>query len=325
MRSREAARWLVRLHSGREPDIGPKFQRWRDSDPRNAATFERIRRTYEQAALLRHSTNVTARGEALGPRTQQWGLRPAFAAAAALFVIVTIGAFLIRAERSAFAGTEAVMLATKVGEIRQVNLADGSRVTLDTDTRINVQISSSRRRALVTRGRARFQIARGSLPFVVETGTAVISSREGVIDVEQGVGRGRLNVLEGEAEVSPSESAQAPQVALRRGQSLTVGPGEAERIELAPAVADWTRGMLEFDATPLADAVLLANRYSQRRIILIGDLGKLRVTGAFRAGDTVALSRAIAAAFGLSLRHGKDGDLVLSPPTSSQDQKNYRG
>ena len=61
--------------------------------------------------------------------------------------------------------------------------------------------------------------------------------------------------------------------------------------------------MLQFDGTPLPHAVGLANRYSERHIVLAGDLDALRVTGAFRAGDTNGLARALAAAFGLSLEH----------------------
>ena len=60
--------------------------------------------------------------------------------------------------------------------------------------------------------------------------------------------------------------------------------------------------MLEFDGTPLEMAVELANRYSDRKIVIAPDLAALRVTGAFRAGDTRGLARALARAFDLSLR-----------------------
>ena len=76
--------------------------------------------------------------------------------------------------------------------------------------------------------------------------------------------------------------------------------------------SDWTRGMLEFDGTPLAAAVALANRYSEQKIVLEDGLGQLRVTGAFRAGDVAALASALAEAFHLSVMRNEKGNLILS-------------
>lgn len=324
MLSREAANWLARLQSGREPDIQRKFQRWRDSDPRHAAMFERIHRRYEQAALLRHST-VLKRREHEPAGNRQWRARPALAAAAAMVLIVLAGAFLLVHRRTPFAGTEAVMLTTGVGEIRQVDLADGSRVTLDTDTKVDVQIGHSDRHARVQYGRARFHIAEASEPFVVQVDGLTVRTRQGVIDVEQHARQDRLEVLAGAADVRPSDGRAGPNVALGRGKAVTIASGGGERIHVAPPAADWTRGMLQFDRTPLADAVALANRYSACHIILERGLDRFRVTGGFRAGDTLGLSKAIAAAFHLSLRKDKSGDLVLSPTASSADRKNTGG
>src|SRR4051812_44857021 len=54
----------------------------------------------------------------------------------------------------------AVLLTTGVGEIREVPLSDGSKVTLDTVSAVRVDIARGHRRALVERGRARFSVAR---------------------------------------------------------------------------------------------------------------------------------------------------------------------
>jgi len=323
--TREAASWLARLQSGREPGIEAKFERWRDSDPRHAVTFDRILRTYEQAGLLRYSATVRADERELAVHGRERRLRPALAAAAAVVLLLSIGLLLVRSGGAPFAGTEAVMLTTRTGEIRQVRLVDGSKLTLDTDTRVDVQISRSSRRAEVQYGRARFEVANAGGPFVVQIRNIAVETRAGVIDVERDAREARFEVLTGAADVRRSDGAIAPHVSLGRGQSLTVGSSRAPRIGPAQAAADWTRGTLQFDATPLADAVELANRYSPRHIILTGNLGHLRVTGAFRAGDTAGLSDAIAAAFHLSLRRAEDGNFVLSPTAPSEAQKNKGG
>jgi transmembrane sensor len=312
MLRREAAGWLARLQSGRDPDIERKFERWRGADPRHAEAFERVRRSYEQAGLLRQSPAAAAGLRPHAIRRPEWRPRPALAAAAALAVLLPVGVILLRDVSSPFHATEAVMLMTRVGEIRQVDLADGSRVTLDTATRLDVDIGQSRRSARLRYGRARLQVAPSKEPFLVETVTAAIMTRQGVIDVEQVGEEGRVEVLSGAADVHrPDRDGGAP-LALGAGESAMVKPGGAVQKNAVTRGADWTAGMLQFDGTPLADAAALANRYSQRQIVLRGDVNALRVTGAFRAGDTEGLAKALAAAFHLSLRPAADGSLVLS-------------
>ena len=217
------------------------------------------------------------------------------------------------------------MLSTRVGEIRNVQLADGSRITLDTATKLDVEIGRSRRGAHLHHGRVRFRVVRAGEPFVVETSGATISTQEGVLDVEQVGEDGDVRVLAGAADVRPSNPSGAVIVTLAAGEAVAVNPRGTEQKHAAAPAPDWTRGMLQFDATPLADAVALANRYSERHIVLVGDLGALRVTGAFRAGDTAGLAKALKAAFGLTLKQTRDGDLVLSSGRSSSDQDKRGG
>jgi transmembrane sensor len=198
-------------------------------------------------------------------------------------------------------------------------------VTLDTATRIDVEIQRSRRSARLSYGRARFQVVQANTPFVVETASATVTTQHGVIDVEQLGREGQVRVLSGAADVlGPSGSRAAP-VALGAGEGAALEFGNAAPKAAAAPAADWTRGMLQFDGTPLAQAVALANRYSERHVVLAGDLGALRVTGAFRAGDTTGLARALAAAFGLSLKEDPGGDLILSPGATAKDRNNKRG
>jgi transmembrane sensor len=203
------------------------------------------------------------------------------------------------------------MLATSVGEIRQVTLGDGSKVTLDTNTRLNVEIGPSRRRARLTQGRARFRVAPASAPFIIETKAATVSSDGGAMDVDRSEEQSVVNVLAGSAEVRGAG---------RSSFKLRLGPGDgasAAAGKLTPRrepglAADWTRGMLQFDGTPLPVAVAEANRYSERKIVLGNGLDQFRVTGAFRTGDAVGLAKALAAAFHLTLEPDSAGDLVLS-------------
>lgn len=324
MLRREAANWLARLQSGRDSDVEHKFRQWHDADPRHAAAFESVQRSYDQASLLRHSRVVGSRGLEPQVRRTEWTPRRALAAAVAAAVLVPVTVLVVRGGLLPFGSTDRMMLMTAVGEIRQVTLADGSRVTLDTSTRVEVEIGRSRRTAHLRYGRARFQVAQRNTPFIVGTASTTITTRQGVIDVEQIDRKSRVQVLGGAADVRRSDQGPSASIALAAGEGLTVNTAGAEQKAIAPPGPDWTRGMLQFDGTPLADAVALANRYSERHIILVGDLYALKVTGAFRAGDTMGLARALAAAFGLSLQQRADGNLVLSR-SASRSLQNKKG
>ena len=152
MLRREAASWLARLQGGRDPHVERKFDRWY-AEPRHAAAFDRVRSSYEQAGLLRHSATAGSDGNEPMIRGREWRTRPALAAAAAVIVLAPIGALLIRQVAMPFGRSEVLMLMTRVGEIRQVDLADGSRVTLDTTTRVDVEIRRSQRNAHLRYGR----------------------------------------------------------------------------------------------------------------------------------------------------------------------------
>jgi len=70
--------------------------------------------------------------------------------------------------------------------------------------------------------------------------------------------------------------------------------------------------MLQFDATPLPVAIEQANRYSARQILLGPKLDGLTVTGAFHAGDSAGLAKAVAAALDLKLEPLPNGNVLLS-------------
>jgi transmembrane sensor len=318
MLRREAAGWLARLQSGRDPDIGRKFQRWRDADPRHGEAFDRVFRTYEEAGLLRLSPNIRSDQPESDIRKPRWKPVPALAAAAAIIVLVPTGIAFFRSGGLPLVGTDSVMLMTSVGEIKQVDLPDGSKVTLDTATKVEVEIGPARRSARLRYGRARFQVVRAGVPFTVEAKSLTVTADAGVIDVERGARQDRVEVLAGAAEARGPGQDDAPPVTLAAGEGVAVNSGGMEQKRIAAPAADWTRGMLQFDGTPLGEAVALANRYSKRHILLIGDLDALRVTGAFRAGDTAGLATALAEAFGLSLENRADGSLALSRKGASR-------
>jgi transmembrane sensor len=204
----------------------------------------------------------------------------------------------------------AVLLTTDVGEIREVPLSDGSKVTLDTASVVRVEIDRGHRRALVERGRARFSIARQAEPFTIRTANVAIHVSDGLVDVSA-AGEPSVALLAGRAEVIPQTGRAAPAVSFSAPAVVSTSGGvihEAARQQ----GSEWPSGRLSFDHARLADVVAAANRYSEQKIVL-ADRGieNLKVTGVFRAGDTRALAISLARALSLRVEQNARGDFLL--------------
>jgi transmembrane sensor len=310
MLRRDAAAWLARLQSRRDPEIERKFRRWRDRDPAHAEAFERVAASYQQAGLLRYSALASVPAGAPRPASAR-APTYAWAAAAALILLFSAGIYLVLGSGRWTSGTEAVMLSTRIGEIRRISLSDGSKVTLDTATSVEVEIGRMGRRALVKAGRARFEVEKAKRPFVIQAGDSFATAQGAVLDVEKFGNRARVDVLAGSAKIGGS-GARGAELPLAAGETMTAVSGHGVQRHSLGSAPDWTHGMLEFDGTPLAPAVELANRYSKSKIRLSAGLEGLRVTGAFRAGDIRGLANALAEAFHLTVARTSEGNLILS-------------
>jgi transmembrane sensor len=324
MLRREASNWLARLEGGSNGQVEQDFQRWYHADSAHAEAFDRVRQSYASAGLLRHSELARdCSPSSARPRISSPQPRWALAAGIAVALLVP-GAILV--SQGGFSPVQArntVLLATAVGEIRQVALDDGSKVTLDTATKVEVELGRSERRAIVREGRARFEIASDPRPFIVTTASAIVTSGPAVMDVERLPDGARVEVLSGSATASIGSADQnGSPVTVSAGQGFTSGQ-QPRTYNLTSDRSAWTRGMLQFDGTPLAEAVALANRYSDQKIELASGAEQLRVTGAFKAGDSAGFAKGLAHAFDLKLDRTRTGGFILSrQPVSTSKKKN---
>ena len=201
-----------------------------------------------------------------------------------------------------------------VGEIRNVQLSDGSEVTLDTASRVVPDLSPNERRIRLEAGRARFTVAHNPhWPFVVVAGGREIIARGTVFDVRVDGTEVEVSLLEGRVDIQ----------GLRRvGRAVRLAPGDraimhgsaAPQIDVTAEVgANWHQGLISADGMPLAQVLIEANRYSEGKIALADPgLGELKVTGAFRHGDARALAEKLAAALNLAAMPGPGGSVVLT-------------
>jgi transmembrane sensor len=296
----EAAAWVARLHgSDRKGSLEAALRTWLAADPLHARAFELATEAWELGGAL--SAAALPR---IDPARQiesriRW-LTPLLAAA-------VIGGIVLGA---IFYFRDPV-ITTSTGEQRSVTLEDGTRVTLNTDTRLTLHYTQGQRDVRLERGEAFFDVAENSQrPFVVIAGRQSVNALGTAFLVRRNGGEVDVTLVEGKVSVttapmaeSPAGSSPSAAKVLAPGQRLRVA-GSAPTIDQPSieAVTAWRRGEVVLDHTRLADAVEEMNRYSPTKIVLAApESGEIQVSGIFRTGDSARFARAIADTYRLDI------------------------
>ncbi|MCY1438288.1 Protein FecR [compost metagenome] len=185
--------------------------------------------------------------------------------------------------------------ATRVGERRSIDLADGSRVWLNSGSALSVDFSTGERRLALHAGEALFQVAKDpNRPFIVRAGDTEVMAVGTRFDVDSRGAQTRVDVTEGVVQVS--KAASQP-VRLSAGQRLSLDertPAPAvQPLDLDSASA-WQRGKLIFNQRPLGDVLDELERYLPGRIMLTDPaLRAHKVSGVFDLDDPDALLKTL--------------------------------
>jgi transmembrane sensor len=199
---------------------------------------------------------------------------------------------------------------TAAGQQLSVDLADGSRLTLNTDTALVVRYSDSLRQIELLRGEAYFEVAPNKQrPFVVDGGQATARAVGTAYSVRKHADELRVVVSEGTVEVGADNAKAlvhaAEQAEYRQGRLQAVA-----QLDNDDALA-WRRRQTVFHRQPLTQVLEEVNRYRRGRIVAVNpQLAERVVNGVFNNGDPDAVLAALVTTLqAKALR--VPGDLVL--------------
>lgn len=308
---KEAAAWHMRLGS---PGVAAQdiqdFFVWRSASQVNADAYRRVEAIWGQAAKLKPEGEIgQALSEALARRredakagTRLWGGAAAVGAA----IILSLGGWFWWQGRTSFE--------TSVGEQRLVQLADGSSVRLDTDSRVRVRFDDERRLIELEDGQALFEVVHDpSRPFVVQAGQVQVTAVGTVFDVRREPAGASVTLVSGVVDVvGPGVTRNRMQAGTRA--RVQRGAAEIDRVDVR-AQTSWTEGKITFRDTPLRDAVEEVNRYLTEKIELdAAGAEDVLINGVFRTGDRDAFVSTASEGLGLQASAQPDGAVRLSEP-----------
>ena len=184
---------------------------------------------------------------------------------------------------------------TQVGTIAPVALADGSRITLDSNTRIQVALDTDQRLVRLDQGEALFEVAKDpTRPLVVEAADKRITAVGTEFSVRRDFDEITVLVKDGRVRIEGDRrhfAGQATELEAAGKASTHEGEIAIERMSLdeVERALSWREGYLEFQETPLPQVVSEFNRYRVQRIEIDDPrLNSIRIGGRFRCTDANA-------------------------------------
>jgi len=310
----QAIEWLVRLRDDTLDDEEMKaFTEWLALDSRHPQAFayaedlfdDMVLAVKEQAvaanvpdvkqqsrgmiSTLNSMSDLAKKRESIPSRGAKgvWGWGLLAAAAVWLFAVILV------LPKDSYPFTDLVSdYHTETGEFRDVQLADGSRILLNTNSAVSIDFDNTKRQITLHHGQARFTVAKDqSRPFEVRADELNIRALGTVFDVyHPNDEETRIVVQEHSVQVDiarprGNQKRRAIGARLTEGQRLHYRLGDGlssiEQVNLGQ-VTSWQKRRLVINDRPLGELIEELNRYRAGRIFVKdSQLSNLRVTGVF--------------------------------------------
>jgi transmembrane sensor len=276
-----AADWLARLREP-GPSVTRAFEAWKAERPAHAFAFAEVEALFDAATVPAREAAEAATHLRLHTHHHPLGWAVAASLLIAVLAISQVG-------RLRDLGTAA---ATAPGATRQIALADGTAVTLNTRSALDVTDARSVR---LRRGEAYFAVAKDAAhPFTVDAGPARVQVLGTHFNVRRDGDQVVVGVDEGRVRVTPLDHPERA-IILSAGQEGLADARGAQRQALDPLVTgSWRRGQLVFYQTPLRAVVRDLNRYRAAPILIANrSLADDAVSGVFATRDPAAATAII--------------------------------
>lgn len=181
-------------------------------------------------------------------------------------------------------------LRTRTGERRSLNLDDGTLITLNTASAVDIRYDAGQRLIILRAGEIWVQTAKDPRPLKVRSAEGEMRALGTRFSVRQYDAHTELNVFEHAVAVRNRSSAD--ELVVQAGNRLDFSDGPLTPQPLGPDQEAWRNGRLVIDDWRLDHALSELQRYRPGFIQCSPEVAGLRLSGAFPLDDT---DRALAA------------------------------
>ena len=308
----EAARLLARLNSDPTAEDEAALCAWVEADPRHAVAFARAEAAWEAAERLKSAAAdvpLPPMAEIVSAEEQRRLSRNIMIAAT-----VAVLLFILAAIVTAQTFNDVDRYETRVGEIRTIALADGSRLHLNSDSAAEVRFTKNGRRVRLLKGEAGFEVTHDpQRAFEVEARSAKVRAVGTAFNLRLRPALIELTVTQGTVTVRCGDHSPHR---VAKGNGAVLQPRSLVLTHLDPKVIHqrtaWRRKLVQLEGETIEQAADEFNRY-RTAPILIGDarVSSLRIGGQFHIVDSAKFLSALQSRLPVRVVDGEDGSVML--------------
>ncbi len=317
-----AADWIAERdrHDGRLPaERQATMDQWLNESTAHRVAFLRLDQAWQRADRLRALQAAPAFASKperprASARAWTWLARPPVRRVVAG---LSLAAFALVAVVSLQPQQATQNFATARGQRSSIQLADGSRLTLNTATQLRTAVTAQTRQVWLESGEAFFDIAHDAKrPFVIHAGKQTVTVLGTKFSLYRDGDQLKVAVLEGRVQVQTE--AQSRPTVLTRDHAALADAGNVLVTQQSPqqtsASLGWLQGKLVFNEVSLAEAARQFNRYGAKQLVIKDEAAaRIGIGGVFDAGNVEAFARLLHAGFGLEVQAEGEEIRVSSP------------
>jgi transmembrane sensor len=181
---------------------------------------------------------------------------------------------------------------TATGEIRRIEMADGSHVTLDSNSAIDIAFDKQQRRIILHSGRLLAEVtvddSFSPRPFIIENRDGTAQALGTRYSVEQSSRGSRVTVMESRV-ATASHAKPGERVTLEAGQSIQFDSKRIYPVEIADTYAtSWAQAQLVFENVPLENVITELARYHKGWLKIDSQTEQMLFTGVLPSNDLPA-------------------------------------
>ncbi|GKS96445.1 FecR domain-containing protein [Acidovorax sp. SUPP2825] len=283
----QATDWHVRLDSDQASDETRRaFAHWLQQAPDHRQAWSALQSRLQglDAELLQiRQADAPAGGASrralLAPVPRAAQRRRLLAGGTGGALAVALAAWLL--DRQAPLATLAADLRTGTGQRRVHRLPDGSELTLDARSAVDIAYGDRERLVVLREGAVAVRVAAAGTdrPFVVRSAQGTARALGTRFMVRQGDGSSLVHVIEHSVRLAlPS----GPEMTLRAGDSARLVGGAIEPVVAPPlAPAAWADGVIQVKNAPLGEVLAALRPYSAAVMRVSPAAAQLRIFGVF--------------------------------------------
>ncbi|WP_286269630.1 FecR family protein [Thalassotalea hakodatensis] len=326
----QASAWISRLNRGLTDEEKPQLIAWINQNPKHHKAIYKCASFFDNIAHLEELNGVFPLEE--NPRIWTTNVIISTAILLAIAISLTVASFYWIKKLNNTPSTR--FYATNIGESHQYTLPDGSKVLLNSNSKVSVNYTETSRVVNLIYGEGQFNVEKNAdKPFIVIVGRKSFTALGTIFNVEKSNEMDmELIVTEGVVLISDStlDHAQLKQ-RINHEQQKThsrdiITAHEKASIEnsrnqhvatlsmpqLSKALA-WQQGMLIFDSQPLMEVLQEVSRYTDIQFeILSSDIANIEISGTYNTGDVKKLLASLAHNFNIQYKYNATNTVQLS-------------